>query len=119
MGNLGADPEMRSTKTGKTVTNFPLATSNEWMDQEGERQHTTDFHKIIAWQGLGENCGKHLKKGSAVFVEGRLHNRSYEDKDEKRHFITEVTAEKVHFIQSKRTKDGERIGIKEEEEMAV
>lgn len=119
MGNLGADPEMRSTKTGKTVTNFSLATSNEWLDQEGEKQHTTDFHKIIAWKGLGENCGKHLKKGSAVFVEGRLHNRSYEDKDEKRHFITEVTAEKVHFIQSKRTKDGERIGIKEEEEVVA
>jgi single-strand DNA-binding protein len=119
MGNLGADPEMCSTKTGKTVTNFSLATNNEWFDQEGEKQKTTDFHRIIAWQNLGQNCGKHLLKGSAVYIEGRLHNRSFEDKDKKRRYVTEVTADKVHFLQTKRTKDGEKIGIKSEEEVVA
>ena len=116
MGNLGADPEVRSTKTGKSVTNFSLATNNEWRDQEGEMQRTADFHRIITWQGLAENCGKHLKKGSAVYIEGRLHNRNYEDKDKKRHYVTEVTADKVNFIQTKRTKDGDKIGVAEQEE---
>ena len=119
MGNLGANPEMRSTTTGRTVTQFPLATNNEWFDEDGEKQKSADFHRIITWQGLAENCGKHLKKGSAVYVEGRLHNRSYEDKDKKRHYVTEVTADRVHFIQTKRTKDGEKVGIREEEEVAA
>lgn len=105
---------MRSTTTGKTVTSFPLATNNEWSDDNGERQRTTDFHRIITWQGLGENCGKHLKKGSAVYIEGRIHNRSFEDKDKKRRYVTEITADRVNFIQTKRTKDGEKIGIKED-----
>ncbi len=113
MGNLGAPPEMRSTKTGKTVTNFSLATNNEWRDEQGEAQRTTDFHKVIAWQNLGEICGKHLKKGSAVYIEGRLHNRSYEDKDNNRRYITEVTADKVNFIQTKRTKQGDKVGLEE------
>ncbi|MBT5016664.1 single-stranded DNA-binding protein [Candidatus Peregrinibacteria bacterium] len=113
MGNLGGPPEMRSTKTGKTVTNFSLATNNEWQNQEGEQQKTTDFHKVIAWQGLGEICGKHLKKGSPVYIEGRLHNRSYEDKEKNRRYVTEVTADKVNFIQTKSTKDGEKVGLKE------
>ncbi len=116
MGNLGADPEMRSTTTGKTVTNFSLATNNEWRDQDGEMQRTADFHRIIAWQGLGENCGKYLKKGSAVYIEGRLHNRSYDDKEKKRHFVTEVTADKVNFIQTKRTKEGEKVELEETNE---
>ncbi|MDP2625116.1 MAG: single-stranded DNA-binding protein, partial [Candidatus Peregrinibacteria bacterium] len=111
------DPEIRSTKTGKTVANFALATNNEWRDSDGEEQRSVDFHRIIAWQGLGENCGKHLRKGSAIYIEGRIHNRSYEDKDKKRQYITEITADRVNFIQTKNTKEGQKVVIEETGEL--
>ncbi len=105
MGNLAADPELRSTKSGKNLATFSVATNAEWKDTNGEKQKRADFHRIVAWQGLGENCAKYLKKGSAVFVEGELHNYSYEDKDKQRRSYTEITAGDVHFLQSKKTEE--------------
>lgn len=116
MGNLVADPEVRSTKSGKNVANFAIATNNVWHNDDGERQTTADFHRVIAWQGLAEQCEKYLSKGSPVYIEGRIHNRSYEDKDNQRRFFTEITAERVNFIQTKRAKDGEQVMLREEEE---
>jgi len=116
MGNLAADPEMRTTPTGKVVTSFPLATNNEWRDSEGARQRTTDFHRIISWQGLAQICGKNLKKGSAVYVEGRLHNRSYEDKSKTRHYVTEITADNVNFIHIKKEKEGDKVVLEDKED---
>jgi len=116
MGNLAADPELRATKTGKNVANFAIATNNVWKNDEGEQQSTADFHRIIAWQGLADQCEKYLKKGSPVYIEGRIHNRNYEDKEKNRHFLTEITAEKVHFIQTKHNKQGDQVMLQEEEE---
>lgn len=116
MGNLAADPELRSTKTGKSVANFAIATNNVWRNDDGEKQSTADFHRVIAWQGLANLCEKYLKKGSPVYIEGRLHNRNFEDKEKQRHFVTEITAESVNFIQTKRNKDGDQVMIKEDEE---
>lgn len=116
MGNLGADPEVKATATGKTVTTFPLATHSEWNDLNGERQKNTDFHRIVAWQGLADTCGKKLKKGSAIYMEGRIHNRSYEDGDKKRHYLTEITAERINFIQIKKGKEGDDVSLEESEE---
>lgn len=115
MGNLAADPEMRSTTTGKTVTNFPLATNSEWYDDNGEKQKAADFHRVVTWQGLAEACGKTLTKGSAVYVEGRIRNRSFEDKNGDKRYVTEVTADRVNFIQIKRTTEGEEVGLEDTE----
>lgn len=101
MGNLAADPELRSTPTGKDVASFSLATNKEWRNPEGEMKRSTDFHRVVAWQGLA-NATRILKKGSSVYIEGQLHTRSYEDKDKKRHFITEINADRVNFIQIKK-----------------
>jgi len=116
MGNLAADPEMRTTPTGKVVTSFALATNSDWRDSEGKRQRTTDFHRITAWQGLGTICGKNLKKGSAIYVEGRLHNHSYEDKNKSRHYVTEINADSVNFIRIKKEKEGDKVVLDDGED---
>jgi single-strand DNA-binding protein len=115
MGNLAADPEMRSTPSGKTVANFRLATNSEWRNKEGEKQKNTDFHRVCAWQGLAETCEKYLKKGSSIYLEGRLHNKSYEAKDKTTKYYTEITADQVNFIQSKNKKSGPEIIIEDAE----
>lgn len=114
MGNLTADPELRKTKTGKSVVTFSLATNNEWFDNEGELQKTSDFHRVVAWEGLAEVSKKYLKKGSAVFLEGRLSNRSYEGKDKIRRFVTEVVATSLHLMPK-----GVQQDISKLEELAV
>ena len=116
MGNLVADPDLRATQTGKKVANFAIATNNVWRNENGEQQSTADFHRVIAWQGLADQCEKYLKKGNPVYIEGRLHNRNYEDKEKNRHFVTEITAEKVNFIQTKRAKEGDQVMLSEDEE---
>lgn len=118
-GNLAADPEVRSTASGKNLATFPLATDSVWKDANGERQSRTDYHRVVAWQGLGETCAKNLKKGSAIYVEGKLHNHSYEDKEKKRRYVTEITADEVRFIRIKKSKEGEKVEFEEKEEMAV
>jgi single-strand DNA-binding protein len=119
MGNLTATPELRSTTTGKNVANFSVATNNVWRNDEGERQSTADFHRVVAWQGLADQCEKYLSKGSPVYIEGRLHTRSYEDKESNKKSYTEITAEKVNFIQTKRAKEGDQVMLRENEEEAV
>lgn len=106
IGHLAADPEKRLTTTGKTVVNFPLATNRDWHDSEGKKQQATDFHRVIAWQKLGEICDTHLKKGSAICVEGRLSNRSYEDKEGKTRYITEIVSDDVNIFTWKKSRDG-------------
>jgi single-strand DNA-binding protein len=98
LGHLAADPEPKVTTSGKAVTSFVLATNNEWFDHDGELQKSVDFHRIVAWEGLAELCAHHLKKGSPIYMEGRLSNRSYEGKDKTRHYITEVVANSLHIL---------------------
>lgn len=98
LGHLAADPELRTTKNGKSVLSFALATNNEWLDNEGEKKRSVDFHRIVAWEGLAERCSTSIRKGSPVFVGGRLSNRSYEGSDKSMHYITEVVANNVHLL---------------------
>lgn len=106
IGHLASDPEARKTKAGKTVVNFPLATNRDWYTQEGEKREETDFHRIIAWQKLGEICCKYIRKGSGIFVEGRISNRSYEDKTGNRKFITEIIADGINILTWRKTEEG-------------
>ena len=98
VGNLGKDPEVRFTGSGKAVCKFSLATTTSWNDTEGARQERTEWHNIIVWGKQGENCGKFLSKGRQVFVEGEIRNRSYDDKDGNKRYITEIVAQNVRFL---------------------
>ena len=75
IGNLGADPELRYTQSGVAVASFNVATTRRWKDKEGQQQEETEWHRIVAWQRLGEICNEYLHKGSKVYVEGRLQTR--------------------------------------------
>ena len=98
VGNLGKDPEVRFTGTGRAVCKFPLATTTTWNDTDGARQERTEWHNVIVWGKQGENCGKFLSKGRQVFVEGEIRSRSYDDKDGNKRYITEIIAADVQFL---------------------
>jgi single-strand DNA-binding protein len=101
MGNLGRDPEMRYTPSGKPVTSFSVAVSRSYMKPEGERTEVTDWFNVVAWGRLAEICSQYLTKGSMVYVEGRLETRSWEGDNGQKHFRTEVVANDVNILDRK------------------
>lgn len=98
IGNLGKDPELRYTPNSKAVATFSLATTERWKDKEGQFQEKTEWHNIVAWGKQAEICKEYLKKGSSVYVEGRLQHRSYDDKDGNKKYITEIVARSVQML---------------------
>jgi single-strand DNA-binding protein len=100
IGRLGKDPESKFTPTGKKVTHFSLAVSNRWKDKASGMKETTEWVNIEAWGRLGEVCQEYLKKGSLVFLEGRLKTDKYEDKGETRYF-TKVVVLTLEFLDKK------------------
>jgi len=109
IGRLGKDPEMRFTPSGKAVTNFTMATNEVWSDQNGEKQERTEWHRIVTWGKLAENCAKLLSKGKQVYVEGRLQTRQWDDKEGKKRYTTEVVAQSVQFLGSKGDSSGRSV----------
>ena len=107
IGNLAADPDVRATQTGKTVTNFAIATNRGFKNSKDSDKNDTDYHRIVAWNKLGEICGEYLKKGSSVFVEGQLRNRSYETKEGDKRYITEIKADSINILTWKKNKSGQ------------
>jgi single-strand DNA-binding protein len=97
IGRLGKDPEGKFTPTGKKVTHFSLAVSNRWKDKGGETKESTEWVNIEAWGRLGEVCQEYLKKGSLIFLEGRLKTDKYEDKGETKYY-TKVVALTLQFL---------------------
>jgi single-strand DNA-binding protein len=104
IGRLGRDPEGRYTPTGKKVAHFSLAVSNRWKSREGEMNESTEWVNIEAWDRLGEVCQEFLKKGSLVYLEGRLKTDKYEENGEPR-FFTKVVASSIEFLDSKSADD--------------
>ena len=100
IGYLGKDPESKFTPTGKKVTQFSVAISNRWKSKEGDSKEYTEWVNIEAWGRLGEVCNEYLKKGSLVFVEGRLKTDRYEDKGETRYF-TKIVALAMQMLDRK------------------
>ncbi|HEX6034596.1 MAG TPA: single-stranded DNA-binding protein [Anaerolineales bacterium] len=100
IGYLGKDPESKFTPTGRKVTQFSVAISNRWRNKEGEPKEYTEWVNIEAWGRLGEVCNEYLKKGSLVFVEGRLKTDKFEDKGENRYF-TKVVALAMQMLDRK------------------
>jgi single-strand DNA-binding protein len=98
IGNLGKDPEVRFTGTGRAVARFPLATSEVWNDAEGQKQERTEWHNVVVWGKQAETCGQYLAKGRQVYVEGSIRTRQYDDKDGNKRYITEVIAQRVQFL---------------------
>ena len=97
LGNLGRDPEVRTTPAGHTVANFSVATTDKWGQGE-ERQERTEWHRVVVWGKLAETCGEYLSKGRQVFVEGRLQSHSYEDSEGVKRYVTEIVAQRVEFL---------------------
>ncbi|MBC8176364.1 MAG: single-stranded DNA-binding protein [Desulfobacteraceae bacterium] len=99
VGRLGRDPEVKQIPSGSTVANFSIATSEEWKDKtSGEKQERTEWHRIVAWDKLGQMCGDSLHKGSQVYVEGRVQTRSWEGQDGNKRWTTEIVAQIVRIL---------------------
>ncbi len=101
IGNLGADPEMRYTPSGRAVVNFRMATTRQWNTQDGERREETEWHRIVAFSKLAEICGQYLKKGAPVYVEGRLQTRSWEDQSGMKRYTTEIVANEMQMLSAR------------------
>ena len=114
IGNLGRDPEMRYTPSGKPVTSFSVAVSRGWTTSSGERREATEWFNVVAWGNLAEVCNQYLRKGSRVYVEGRLQTRSWDDPDGQRHSRTEVVANEMVILDSRAGAEIEDLDFDEE-----
>jgi single-strand DNA-binding protein len=103
VGNLGKDPEVKYLDSGVAVANFSLATSESYKNKEGERVNQTEWHNIVLWRGLAEVAEKWLKKGSSVYIEGKIKTRKWEDKDGNTRYNTEILADNMTMLGSKST----------------
>jgi single-strand DNA-binding protein len=117
IGRLGRDPESRYTPTGKKVAHFSLAVSNRWMNRDGEMNESTEWINIEAWERLGEVCQEFLKKGSLVYLEGRLKTDKYEENGEPR-FFTKVVVSVLEFLDKKPAEESELTEEGEGEQVA-
>ncbi len=98
IGRLGADPEVRYTPSGAAVANFNLATNRSWKGKDGNRQEETTWHRIVVWRGLAELAKEYLKKGNMVYVEGHIQNRTWEDQNGQKHYVSEIVASDLKLL---------------------
>lgn len=98
IGRLTRDPEIRTTPNGANVASFSIATSFNWTDQAGTKKEQTEFHNIVAWRKLADIIGQYLKKGSQVYLEGRLQTRTWEGQDGKKNYRTEVVVDNMIML---------------------
>jgi len=103
LGNLGKDPEVRYLDNGVVVANFSLATTENYKNKLGERVSQTEWHNIVVWRGLAEVAEKYLKKGSSVYIEGKIKTRKWEDKDGNTRYNTEILADNMTMLGSKQS----------------
>ena len=101
IGNLGKDPEVRYLDSGVAVANFSLATTESYKNKEGERVSQTEWHNVVLWRGLAEIAEKYLKKGNSVYIEGKIRNRKWEDKDGNTRYTTEILADNMTMLGKK------------------
>ena len=101
IGHLGKDPEVRRLESGATVASFTLATTEAYKDKSGNRVEQTEWHNIVCWRKLGEIAEKYLKKGSLVYVDGKIRTRSYTDKDNQKKYFTEIIADNFTMLDRK------------------
>lgn len=101
IGNLGQDPELKYLPSGKAVTNFSIATTENWKDQDGNKQEKTEWHNIVLWGRQAEIAKEYLAKGRPVYIEGRLQTRSWDDQDGNKRYRTEIVGDRMQFLGSR------------------
>lgn len=107
VGNLGNDPDVRYTASGAAVSNISVATTESWKDREsGEQQEKTEWHRVVFFGKLAEIVAEYLKKGSQVYVEGRLQTRKWQDKDGNDRYTTEIVANEMQMLGSRASSGG-------------
>jgi single-strand DNA-binding protein len=102
IGNLGRDPEMRYTPSGRPVTTFSVATSRSWNTSDGDRRVETEWFNVVAWSNLAEICKQYLSKGQQVYIEGRLQTRQWDDAEGKQHTSVEIVANEMIILGDRR-----------------
>jgi single-strand DNA-binding protein len=102
IGNAAKDPELRFTPQGTAVCSFTIATNREWKDASGQQKSEATFHRVIAWSKLGEIISQYLVKGSKVYLEGRISNRSWKDQQDVTHNVTEIIADELILLDNKK-----------------
>ena len=105
IGNLGKDPDMQTLEGNVKVAKFSLATTETYKDASNQNHTVTDWHTVVLWRGLAELAEKYLKKGSLVYIEGKLKTRSYEDKEGNKKSVTEIQAEQLILLDKKTEQD--------------
>mgnify|MGYP000849928396 FL=1 len=98
IGNVGRDPEIRHLEGGASVASFSLATTERFKDRSGETREITEWHNIVAWRQLADLAGRFIKKGSQIYVEGRIRSRSWDDASGQKRYITEILADSIQLL---------------------
>ncbi len=106
VGNLGADPEIRSLESGAKVARISVATNENYQDKNGEWQKLTEWHNVVAWRGLAERAESYLKKGQMVYVEGKLNTRKWQDKEGNDRYSTDVVARVLRSLERRESTGG-------------
>ncbi|HKA35479.1 MAG TPA: single-stranded DNA-binding protein [Thermoanaerobaculia bacterium] len=107
IGNLGKDPELRTTPQGTSLARFSVATTSVWKDSSGAKKEKTEWHDVVAWERLAQICGEYLHKGKQVYVEGSLQTRSWEDQNGQKRYKTEIKANNVVMLGSRDASRGD------------
>ncbi len=120
LGNVSQEPEQKTLANGASVTKLNVATSYAWKDSKsGDKKEKVNFHTVIAWNGLGKTMNSYLKKGDKVYLEGRVDNRSYEDKAGITRYVTEIIAQRLIMLGGKSKKDAAGAADESMEEVAI
>jgi single-strand DNA-binding protein len=106
VGNVGKDPETRYLDDSTAISKFPMATSETYKNRSGERVSTTEWHNIVLWRGLAQVAEKYVKKGTQLYIEGRIKTRSYDDSDGNKKYITEIVGDQMQLL-GRRPEDGD------------
>jgi single-strand DNA-binding protein len=106
VGNVGKDPETRYLDESTAITKFPMATSETYKNRQGERVSTTEWHNIVLWRGLAQVAEKYVKKGTQIYIEGRIKTRSYDDADGNKKYITEIVGDQMQLLGRRPDDDG-------------
>lgn len=106
VGNLGQDPEVRYMPNGNAVANITVATSESWKDQQGQQQERTEWHRVVMFNKLGEIAGEYLRKGSQVYLEGKLQTRKWKDQSGQDRYTTEIVADQMQMLGSRPQNQG-------------
>jgi single-strand DNA-binding protein len=113
IGNLGRDPEVRYLPSGDAVANLSVATTEKWKDKSGEQQEQTEWHRVAFFGRQAEICGEYLRKGSQVYIEGRLQTRKWTDKDGNERYTTEIRGDRMQMLGSRAGGGGGDMGTRE------